>query len=254
MLFEPEKILETTHRECLAVIWAAPLLRPYIKGTNFIIWTDQQALRWIRNRADATCKLARWHLRLTEIDIELIQRADVRHQAVDMWSGLSIAQTYDKDNDHEIPVFSIKKQSCKQKNILPCSCQDCDGTVLSFEPHPVKTAKSDDLDLIATSDFMLTQSKEAFCDQMKTLVGEPSCSFRFDENVLHVRQDLLYGSKQKLVPINFRPTILYMVCHSTFAGPPANVKCTTPQIMIITDQTWSLKLTIQLDPVRTVLE
>lgn len=51
-----ERAYGTTHRECLAVIWAVLILRPYLEGTRFTIRTDHDALRWILNMSDATGK------------------------------------------------------------------------------------------------------------------------------------------------------------------------------------------------------
>lgn len=52
---------DTAHRECLAVIWAVLLIRPYLEGSQLTIRTDHDPLNWIFNLVDATSKLARWH-------------------------------------------------------------------------------------------------------------------------------------------------------------------------------------------------
>lgn len=49
-----EKNIDTTLRECLAVVWAILILSPYLGGTNFTVRTDQHALKWIFNFAEAT--------------------------------------------------------------------------------------------------------------------------------------------------------------------------------------------------------
>lgn len=64
-LNKAEKAYDTTHRECLAVVWAVLMLRYYLEGARFTIRTNHDALRWILNMADATGKLARWRLHLS---------------------------------------------------------------------------------------------------------------------------------------------------------------------------------------------
>lgn len=61
-LGDPKKNLDTTHREFLAAVWAVLILRLYLEGTKFIIRSNQHALGWVPNHADATGKLARWRL------------------------------------------------------------------------------------------------------------------------------------------------------------------------------------------------
>jgi len=48
-LIPAEKNYSTTDRECLAVVWACFLLRPYLEGLEFLIRTDHSSLRWLLN-------------------------------------------------------------------------------------------------------------------------------------------------------------------------------------------------------------
>ena len=41
-----ERNYDTTERECLAIIWAVVLLRPYLDGTDLILRTDHDSLKW----------------------------------------------------------------------------------------------------------------------------------------------------------------------------------------------------------------
>ena len=63
-----EKNYSKGERECLAVVWAAQLLRPYLERTHFDLYTDHIALRRIMNMTDASSRLARWRLRLLDLD------------------------------------------------------------------------------------------------------------------------------------------------------------------------------------------
>ena len=48
-----------SEKECLAVIWAARTLRPYLYGEHFIVHTDHASLRWLRNVTDPSGRLIR---------------------------------------------------------------------------------------------------------------------------------------------------------------------------------------------------
>lgn len=55
---EPEKSIDTTHCECLAVLSAVSLLRLYFQFCPFILRTDHHPLQWILNLSGAMEKLA----------------------------------------------------------------------------------------------------------------------------------------------------------------------------------------------------
>lgn len=79
------------------------------------------------------------------------------------------------------------------------------------------TAEANDLELLPITDFVIPQSKDAFCDHMRQLVGIPICRFTFHKNGLLVRKLTLNGSIQNLVTISLRQSILYLAHHSTLA-------------------------------------
>jgi len=54
-----ERNYSTTQRECLAVVWASLLLRPYVEGTRFTVPTDHKALKWMLHMDSAHGRLAR---------------------------------------------------------------------------------------------------------------------------------------------------------------------------------------------------
>lgn len=72
---DKERELTTTHKECLAVVWAVTLLRLYLERTRFTVRRDQEALGWILTMANATGKLARWRLRLFKFEFNIKHRA-----------------------------------------------------------------------------------------------------------------------------------------------------------------------------------
>jgi len=52
-----------TDRECLAVVWACLLLRPYLEGQKFRCRTDHSSSRWLLNMDRAEGRAARRRLR-----------------------------------------------------------------------------------------------------------------------------------------------------------------------------------------------
>lgn len=49
------------------------------------------------------------------------------------------------------------------------------------------TAKVDDAELPTIAEFVISQSKDAFCDHKKQLNTTPNCLFTFDKNGLLAR-------------------------------------------------------------------
>lgn len=103
-----ERAYETTHRECLAVIWAVLILRSYLKGSRFTIRTDHQALRWILNMSDATGKMEIWRLRLSELELDVVHRAGVKHQAAEALSRLPFSGDDETTIEDEIPLLWVE--------------------------------------------------------------------------------------------------------------------------------------------------
>jgi len=84
-----ERNYRTTERECLPVVWASLVLRPYIEGTRFTVRTDQAALKWMLHMDGAHGRLARWRLRLAEFDYLVQTRPGASHHAADTMSRIS---------------------------------------------------------------------------------------------------------------------------------------------------------------------
>ena len=66
-----EKNYSVTEKECLAVVWGCKVLRHYLEGARFVIYTDHQALKWILGATDVSGRLSRWRIRLCKFDSSL---------------------------------------------------------------------------------------------------------------------------------------------------------------------------------------
>lgn len=107
VLTPAEKNYSTTERECLAVVWACFLLRPYLEGEEFLIRTDHGSLRWLLSMDSSQGLLARWRLRLTEFKYKVCTRAGREHHCADIMSRLETQEADDSVNPEEIPCFIL---------------------------------------------------------------------------------------------------------------------------------------------------
>jgi hypothetical protein len=72
--------------ECLIVVWVIIHFRPYLYGTNFILYTDHQPIKWLMTNNKLNGKLARWALILQEYEFKVIHRPSITHQNTDTMS------------------------------------------------------------------------------------------------------------------------------------------------------------------------
>ena len=84
----PEKNYSTTEKELLAIVWAVKRLRQYLLGKRFIIQTDHQALKWLKNVKDPSSRFMRWRLKLEEYDYDIEYKKGKENQAADALSRI----------------------------------------------------------------------------------------------------------------------------------------------------------------------
>lgn len=106
-LSSAERNYSTTERECLAVVWALFLLRPYLLGTRFIVRTDHTALKWMLHMDGAHGRLAQWRLRLAEFDYLVETRSGAAHHAADTMSRLTTSGADLSPIPEEIPCLTL---------------------------------------------------------------------------------------------------------------------------------------------------
>ncbi|MBR7801844.1 hypothetical protein KDM90_17685, partial [Undibacterium sp. FT137W] len=93
--------------ECLGVIWAVQLLRPYLEGSRFIVRSDHEPLRWLLNLGDKDSdshgRLARWRLKMAEHDYRTVYKAGSTHHLGDALSRLDTPSGDTRPVDEDIP-------------------------------------------------------------------------------------------------------------------------------------------------------
>ena len=83
-----EEIWDPRELEALAVIWACEELQPYLIGKPFMLITDHVNLKWIMHTKHTKGKLARWAIKLSEYDFDIIHKAGRAMTNVDALSRL----------------------------------------------------------------------------------------------------------------------------------------------------------------------
>ena len=77
-----------TKLECLAVIWAVKLFRPYLLGKKFTIITDHSALTGLFKTPNPTGIIARWIVILSEYEFDIKYRPGRVNESADFLSRL----------------------------------------------------------------------------------------------------------------------------------------------------------------------
>jgi len=123
-LNKSENNYSTTELECLAIVFAVKMFRPYLYGRKFIILSDHRALSWLFNLKDPLSKLARWRILLEEYDYEIKYKPGVLNSNVD---ALSRMYTINEIKEESYPTFlnKFETQLITNKNV-----QEVNGNLL----------------------------------------------------------------------------------------------------------------------------
>lgn len=73
-LTDIERKYTVTEKECLAVLFGVEKFRPFVDGIHFTVMTDHSSLLWLSNLKNPTGRLARWAMRLSQYDMEIVHR------------------------------------------------------------------------------------------------------------------------------------------------------------------------------------
>jgi len=203
-----ERKYRTTERECLEVGWASLLLRPYVEKTRFTVRTNHAALKWILHMDGAHGKLARWRLRLAELDYMVQTRQGASRQAADTMSRISTPA----GDDGPIP------------EAVPCLALPNSSAAWQFPPQ----TEGGELPPLTLSEFLEGQAADGRCREVQAAMdGNNKSRFREDLNGLLVRTAPLDGAAQVHVPTHMRYGVMMREHYPPQAGHPGANKIYT---------------------------
>ena len=214
-LSDTERKYDTSERECLGIIWATLLLRPYLQPQRFTLKTDHEALKWLFKQEEATGKLARWRLRLQEFEFDVIHVPGKKNQVADALSRLN-SQGGDKSGipvDVDVPVFSIE--------------DDINPLVESADEIGLESdADLKDVDVvepITEEELIEAQKADKECQQFANSVGIAS-QFDFDNRGILVRKAEIDGALQKVIPRKLRERVIALSHKPITQGHPGETR------------------------------
>lgn len=100
-----------------------------MKGKNLKVSPDHDSLKRILNLSVATDMLARWGIRSSEIDCDIVHRAGIKNKAADALSRLETQGENITDITDEIivAIIDLNKDRNKTTKVLLCTvCHICD--------------------------------------------------------------------------------------------------------------------------------
>lgn len=246
-LTKAEKNYSTTEKECLAIVWAALMLRPYLEGVRFTLRTDHSALRWILNLADASGRLMRWRLRLSDFDYEVKHRAGVKHQAADTLSRLrtdgadtsllddaipTLLVDDDAANEAQADVEDLRDEPVEWKvkndngdEFLLLQQEEVFGSERPAAPSILALQDDADAPTELTMDRLRSeQLKDSLCTFLRQQKHFEGSLYALDHNDVLVRRSPLDGRLQKVVPRCLVPLVLHLAHNPLHAGHPGGTR------------------------------
>ena len=96
-LNKAEKSYPATKLECLAIVWAVAKFRPYLMAMPFEVYTDHNALQWLKTMRTGSVLLHRWSAALEEYDFTVRHRPGKIQPHVDGLSRLPVGPAPPED-------------------------------------------------------------------------------------------------------------------------------------------------------------
>nr|VZI45745.1 unnamed protein product [Spirometra erinaceieuropaei] len=104
----------STRREMLALVTFVKKFRHLLLAKHFIVRTDHQALKWLRNFKDAEGQVARWRELLEEFDFEVQYRPGKRHNNADTLSRPPLPPTRTPNDAFPVAAIQISQAAQEQ--------------------------------------------------------------------------------------------------------------------------------------------
>jgi len=203
-----ERKYSTAERECLAVVWASLLLRPYVEGTRFTVRTDHAAPQWMLHMDGVHKRLAQRGLWLAEVEYVLQTRLGASQHAAITTSRISTPAGDEGANPDAVFCVALPHSSTAWQLL-----QETKGGLLS----PLTLAE-----------LLEGQAEDGRCKEVRAAMdGNDKSRFHEDPNGLLVRTALLDGAAQVYVPTHMRYVVMMQEHYLPQSGHPAANKMYT---------------------------
>ena len=185
-LLSAEKNYSTPEKECLAIIWALSILRPYLLGERFVVHTDQASLRWLLGITEPSGRLVRWRLRLSEFDFEVRYKKGKLNNQADALSRLRTLGETEVDIDENVPCFIIEHTAVQNYNSNVDSTLNSNGNMdykLIYETPDeadqllIATNPIEETELIpvTTEELLRSQLSDEYCAKIRSRLNGGRC-------------------------------------------------------------------------------
>lgn len=142
-------------------------------------------------------KLARWRIRLSEFDSEVVYRASVKHWAVDALSRLQRKGAVETELDDDVPVLELSSESfytvVSTDTAKLTEERGTDSSIESTAYLPevfvlANQISEEERDALNLYDFIQVQTMDHECQSSTETVGKPnftffSCTWRLSSSI-----------------------------------------------------------------------
>lgn len=237
-LLPAERNYSASERECLAVIWAVQILRPYLERKHFTLYTDHSALKWMFDLVDVSGRLARWRLRLLEFDFTIKYRKGADNVVADAISRLPTFGFTRTGPDLDIPCFLVEDKetaSAEKKTItsivdksnwLNCDWDPCDHALSDHadrwrQEKDIPQALSAEVSLLTIDEIREAQLADPLSQKTRSAISQgKQTPYTEDDRGLIVRVAPVDHSIQIFIPEALRPRALYLAHYTPVSGHP----------------------------------
>ena len=108
-LLDYQKNYEVTELECLCIVQALEYWHHYLYGTYFKVFSDHNALRWIKNFAKPKTRLFNWSMILNQYNFDLYYLAGKANQEADCLSRNPVLERF--ENSKYIKIVNLLEKS-----------------------------------------------------------------------------------------------------------------------------------------------
>lgn len=190
------------------MVWAVLLFHPYLGRNRFTICTDHDSIKWILSLSysSSSGRIARWRLRLSKCDFDVVHHAGIKHQPADALSRLPISGADTTTLEDDLLLLEIETLGNTDTVIhfvdtvsRPHSSLDV-MHVISDTPDGTEDTPATP----AIAEFIRKQAKETYCRATTSKVGQLNAEFPINYHCLLVRRSTIDGAVRITVPTQIR--------------------------------------------------